>query len=283
MGVSSWRHDDSLDRYFAAIARTSLLTHREEIELAKRIERGDLMAKQQLVEANLRLVISVVKGYRGRGLSLSDLIQEGSLGLIRAAEKFDYRRGLKFSTYATWWIRQAVGRALADHSRTIRLPVHIVAKLDVIRRVRAHLVQTVGREPTAEEIGEEVGCDPGTVRDLLRAAVEPASLEAPIGETNDAKLADIVEDLEAECPLETVNGHMRRDTLVRALARLPKRERMVLELRYGLANKAALSRQELGRMLDLSCERVRQIEKDSLKRLEAFPEAERLREARGPS
>jgi RNA polymerase primary sigma factor len=277
--VSRCGHEDLLDLHLEAVGRISLLTHKEEIALAKRIERGDLTAKQQLVEANLRLVISVVKGYRGRGLSLPDLIQEGSLGLIRAAEKFDYRRGLKFSTYATWWIRQAVGRALADHGRTIRLPAHVDAKLNVIRRVQHQLVQTLGRDPTAAEIAAEVGCTATVVHELLRAAVQPASLQTPVGEGEDGVLADLVEDPGAECPLETVSDRVRRETLDRALGRLPERDRMVMELRYGLASKAALSRTELGRVLDLSCERVRQIEQATLKTLQALPEAQQLREA----
>jgi RNA polymerase primary sigma factor len=277
--MSQWGREDLLDLHLAAVGRVPLLKRSEEIDLAKRIERGDLSAKQQLIEANLRLVISVVKGYRGRGLSLSDLIQEGSLGLIRAAEKFDYRRGLKFSTYATWWIRQAVGRAIADHGRTIRLPAHVAAKVNVIRRVQTQLVQALGREPTAAEIADEVGCSASTVRELLRASVQPASLQTPVGEDEDGVLADLLEDPEAECPLETVSAFMRRETLDRALGRLPERERTVLELRYGLATKQALSRTELGRVLDLSCERVRQIEQATLETLQALPEAQQLREA----
>ncbi len=269
-------HDEALDLHLAAVRRVPLLTHGEEVALAKRIERGDLEAKRQLIEANLRLVISVAKSYRGRGLSLSDLVQEGSLGLIRAAEKFDHRRGLKFSTYATWWIRQSVGRALADHGRTIRLPAYVATKLSGIRQAQASLAQVLGRDPTAAEIAEEAGHSVSTVRELLRAAAPPASLQTPVGEGNDGVLADMLEDPEAECPLETVTRFLRGEALGRALGRLPQRERTIMELRFGLDSTHAVSRQEAGRLLDLSGERVRQIEKETLRRLELLPEMRQL-------
>jgi RNA polymerase primary sigma factor len=279
--VPEWSHEeagDLLDVHLSAIGRISLLKPDEEVALAKRIERGDLTAKRALIEANLRLVVSVVKGYRRRGLSLCDLIQEGSLGLIRAAEKFDHRRGVKFSTYATWWIRQAVSRALADQARTIRLPAHVVAKLNVIRRVQHQLVQTLGRDPTPAEIAGEAGCTPAVVRELLRATSRPVSLHVPVGDEGDEVLGDLIEDPGAECPFEVVSDRLRRDALGRALERLPERERHVVGMRYGLAEGCTRTRAEMARMLDLSCERIRQIERDAVKELETLPEAHELKE-----
>jgi RNA polymerase primary sigma factor len=193
---------DSLRLYLRSIGRVALLTGSEEISLAKRIERGDMQAKRQMVEANLRLVVSIAKGYLGRGLSFLDLIQEGSLGLIRAVEKFDYRRGYKFSTYATWWIRQSVTRAVADKGRTIRIPVHMFEKLNKVIHVERHLVQELGREPTPDEIARELECTPREVRDILRMSQQPISLEKPIGEEDDSALGDFIEDASAESPLE---------------------------------------------------------------------------------
>ena len=201
---------DSLRLYLRSIGRVQLLTAEREVALAQRIERGDLTAKQEMVEANLRLVVSIAKGYLGRGLSFLDLIQEGSLGLIRAVEKFDYRRGYKFSTYATWWIRQAVTRAIADKGRTIRIPVHMVEKLNKVVHVERQLVQQLGREPLPEEIAAELECTPREVRDILRMAQQPVSLEKPIGEEEESELGDFVEDEAAESPFEVASENLRK-------------------------------------------------------------------------
>ncbi len=212
---------DSLRLYLRSIGRVQLLTAEREVALAQRIERGDLMAKQEMVEANLRLVVSIAKGYLGRGLSFLDLIQEGSLGLIRAVEKFDYRRGYKFSTYATWWIRQAVTRAIADKGRTIRIPVHMVEKLNKVVHVERQLVQQLGREPLPEEIATELECTVREVRDILRMAQQPVSLEKPIGEEEESELGDFVEDEAAESPFEVASENLRRENVRRALDALP--------------------------------------------------------------
>ena len=269
---------DSLRLYLQAIGQVELLNAREEVDLARRIERGDMVAKRHMVEANLRLVVSIAKSYLGRGLSLLDLIQEGSLGLIRAVEKFDYRRGYKFSTYATWWIRQAVTRALADKSRTIRIPVHLVEKLNRLRPIERTLVQALGREPEPEEIAAELRCSPGDVRDLLRIAQMPVSLEKPIGE-EEAELGDLVADETVESPFEMVSETLQRENVRHALLALPERERVVIELRYGLLGRPPLTLEEVGCALGVTRERVRQIEKNTLKKLKRLPEAQKLREA----
>ena len=216
---------DSLRLYLRSIGRVPLLTAEEEVSLAKRIERGDISAKQHMVEANLRLVVSIAKGYVGRGLTFLDLIQEGSLGLIRAVEKFDYRRGYKFSTYATWWIRQAVSRALADKARTIRIPVHMVERLNKLISAERMLIQQLGREPTPDEIASELECEVREVRDVLRLAQQPISLEKPMGEEDDSALGDFVEDVSAESPFEIASEALRRENITRVLASLPRRER----------------------------------------------------------
>jgi RNA polymerase primary sigma factor len=276
MGPSSL---DSLELYLDTIRRVSLLTAQEEVRLAKRIERGDTAAKQQLIEANLRLVFSVAKSYVGRGLSLLDLVQEGSLGLIRAAEKFDYRRGLKFSTYATLWIRQAVARAIADKARTIRLPAYLVDRLNAVSRVNHELVQTLGREPTHEEIAHELGCAPQALRDLFRAAAQPMSMHTPLDGDVNGMLGDLLEDRAAESPFELAAASLRRETIRRALAKLPDNERDVIERRYGIADGSSQTLQEVGRALHLSYERIRQIERHTLNKLELLPEARQLRDA----
>ena len=270
---------DSLRLYLRSIGRVDLLTADQEVFLAKRIERGDMGAKQQMIEANLRLVVSIAKGYLGRGLSFLDLIQEGSLGLIRAVEKFDYRRGYKFSTYATWWIRQAVTRAIADKARTIRIPVHMVEKLNKVVHVERQLVQEFGREPTPEEIAFELQWTTREVKDILRISQLPVSLEKPIGEEEDSELGDFVEDETAESPFELASENLRRENVKRALDALPPREREVIEMRYGLRGHKARTLEEVGRAFGVTRERIRQIENNTLKKLEGLPEAQRLRDA----
>jgi RNA polymerase primary sigma factor len=270
---------DSLRLYLRSIGRVDLLTAGQEVILAQRIERGDMLAKQQMIEANLRLVVSIAKGYLGRGLSFLDLIQEGSLGLIRAVEKFDYRRGYKFSTYATWWIRQAVTRAIADKARTIRIPVHMVEKLNKVVHVERQLVQEFGREPTPEEIALELQWTAREVKDILRIAQLPVSLEKPIGEEEDSELGDFVEDDSAESPFELASENLRRENVRRALDALPAREREVIEMRYGLSGGKARTLEEVGRAFGVTRERIRQIENNTLKKLEGLPEAQRLRDA----
>ena len=270
---------DSLRLYLRAIGRVDLLTAEQEVLLARRIERGDIQAKQQMIEANLRLVVSIAKSYLGRGLTFLDLIQEGSMGLIRAVEKFDYRRGYKFSTYATWWIRQAVTRAIADKGRTIRIPVHMVERLNKVIHVERQLVQQLGREPTPEEIALELQSTVREVRDVLRMAQQPVSLEKPIGEEEDSELGDFVEDQTAESPFELAAERLRRENLRRALAALPEREREVIEMRFGLVGERAYTLEEVGRAFNVTRERIRQIENHTLKKLEALPEAQRLRDA----
>jgi RNA polymerase primary sigma factor len=270
---------DSLRLYLRAIGRVRLLTAEEEVCLAKRIERGDVAAKQHMVEANLRLVVSIAKGYVGRGLTFLDLIQEGSLGLIRAVEKFDYRRGYKFSTYATWWIRQAVTRSIADKARTIRIPVHMVERLNRLINAERRLIQQLGREPTDAEIAAELECSPREVRDVLRVAQQPVSLEKPMGEQEDSALADFIEDVSAQSPLEVASEALRRESVGRVLAALSSREREVIEMRYGITGGRPLTLEEVGREFNITRERVRQIENRTLRKLQALPDAQQLREA----
>jgi RNA polymerase primary sigma factor len=270
---------DSLRLYLRSIGRVPLLSAAEEVTLAKRIERGDVMAKQHMVEANLRLVVSIAKGFMGRGLTFLDLIQEGSLGLIRAVEKFDYRRGYKFSTYATWWIRQAVTRAIADKARTIRIPVHMAEKLNRVIHAERQLIQQLGREPTPAEIAAELELPSIEVREILRMAQQPISLEKPVGEEDDSALADFVEDIAAESPFESASESLRRESVGRVLAILPRREREVLEMRYGITGGRSRTLEEVGRAFNITRERVRQIENRTLKKLQTLPEAQLLREA----
>ena len=270
---------DSLRLYLRSIGRVQLLTAEREVALAQRIERGDLVAKQEMVEANLRLVVSIAKGYLGRGLSFLDLIQEGSLGLIRAVEKFDYRRGYKFSTYATWWIRQAVTRAIADKGRTIRIPVHMVEKLNKVVHVERQLVQQLGREPLPEEIAAELECSAREVRDILRMAQQPVSLEKPIGEEEESELGDFVEDDSAISPFEMASENLRKENVRKALDALPQREREVIEMRFGLTGARPYTLEEVGRAFNVTRERIRQIENHTLKKLESLPEAQRLRDS----
>ena len=269
---------DSLRLYLRSIGRVDLLTAGEEIALAKRIERGDMAAKRHMVEANLRLVVSIAKGYLGRGLSFLDLIQEGSLGLIRAVEKFDYRRGYKFSTYATWWIRQAVTRAIADKARTIRIPVHMVEKLNRVTHVERQLVQRMGREPEAADVAEELKITVREVRDILRVAQMPISLEKPVGDEDESELGDFVADDRTEEPFDTATERLQREDIQKALDVLPERERQVIELRYGLRGHEPLTLEEVGRAFGVTRERIRQIENNTLKKLKQLPEAQPLRE-----
>ena len=269
---------DSLRLYLRSIGQVELLTAAGEIELAKRIERGDMAAKRQMVEANLRLVVSIAKGYLGRGLSFLDLIQEGSLGLIRAVEKFDHRRGYKFSTYATWWIRQAVTRAIADKSRTIRIPVHMGEKLNRVVQVERQLVQSLGREPAPAEIAEELKMTVHEVREILRVAQMPVSLEKPVGDEDESELGDLLADHTVEEPFETATESIQREDVQKALNALPARERQVIELRYGLRGHDPLTLEEVGRAFGVTRERIRQIETSTLRKLKRLPEAQRLRE-----
>ncbi|RDI75147.1 sigma70-ECF: RNA polymerase sigma factor, sigma-70 family [Gaiella occulta] len=257
---------DALQLFLREAGRHHLLSAAQEVELAKRIERGDLDAKQQMIQANLRLVVSIAKNYRNQGLPFLDLIQEGTLGLIRAVEKFDWRRGFKFSTYATWWIRQAVARALADKARTIRMPVHIVERLQKMNRAERTLWPQLGREPTLEEIADEASLTVQQVLEVRAAARASASLDAPVGDGDDAVLGDFVAGSEP-LPEECVEMTLRSQALRRALSALPAREREVVVLRYGIGGVEPKTLEEIGRRLGLTRERVRQIELDSLRHL----------------
>jgi RNA polymerase primary sigma factor len=268
---------DSLRLYLREIGKVPLLTADQEVYLAKRIERGDMAAKTHMIEANLRLVVSIAKSYLGRGLSFLDLIQEGSLGLIRAVEKFDYRKGYKFSTYATWWIRQAVTRAIADKARTIRIPVHMVEKLNKVVHIERQLVQRLGREPQPDEIAIELEMTAEEVREILRMAQLPVSLEKPIGEEEESELGDFVQDEQAESPFDTASLSLRREDIQKALDSLPERERKVIELRFGLTGAQPCTLEEVGRAFGVTRERIRQIENNTLKRLETLPEAQGLK------
>jgi RNA polymerase primary sigma factor len=267
---------DSLRLFLNSIGRVPLLTAAEEVCLAKRIERGDMKAKAHMVEANLRLVVSIAKEYLGRGLTFLDLIQEGSLGLIRAAEKFDYRRGFKFSTYATWWIRQAVTRAIADKARTIRIPVYLIEKLNKVAYTERHLLQSLGREPTPEEVATELDMTAREVREIQRIAPQPVSLDKPVGEDEDGKVADFVEDVTAASPFEVASVNLRREGLHRAVDVLPRRERDIIRLRFGLIDGRPRTLEEVGTELNLTRERIRQIESHTLKKLQSLPETRAL-------
>jgi RNA polymerase primary sigma factor len=264
---------DALQLFLRETGRHPLLTAAQEVELAKRIERGDPEAKQRMIQSNLRLVVSIAKNYRNQGLPFLDLIQEGTLGLIRAVEKFDWRRGYKFSTYATWWIRQAVARALADKARTIRMPVHIVERLQKMNRAERLLWTQLGREPTLEEIAEEASLPLQQAREVRAAARAATSLDQPVGDQDDAVLGDFVAG-EAPLPEEQVELSLRSQALAQALATLGDRERQVIVLRYGLADFEPKTLEEIGRRLGLTRERVRQIEVEALRRLERLPEIE---------
>jgi RNA polymerase primary sigma factor len=269
---------DSLQVFFKGIGRVRLLTAQEEVDLAKRIERGSFDAKQKMVESNLRLVVSIAKNYRNQGLPFLDLIQEGTIGLVRAAEKFDYRRGFKFSTYATWWIRQAIARALADKARTIRIPVHIVEKLNQIGRAERKLVTGLGREPTVEEIAEVTGIEPDEVESIKRSAQAPISLEKPVGDEDHSEFGQLIADEHAESPYERAVEILTKEALREALENLSYRERRVLELRYGLGTERPCTLDEVGRTFNVTRERIRQIEHQALRKLQTNREAVKLRD-----
>ncbi len=270
--------DDPVRTYFKEIGRVRLLTAAEEVELAKQIEAGSREAREHMIEANLRLVVSIAKRYLGRGLSFLDLIQDGNLGLMRAIEKFDYRRGFKFSTYATWWIRQAITRAIADRARTIRIPVHMVEVVNQLVRVTERLRQQLGREPTEGDIAQEMGIPPARVRELVRMRLEPVSLDAPFGGEEDSQLADFIEDREALSPVETVGQRALREDVEELLATLTPRERRVVKLRYGLPDDEPRTLDEVGKRFGLTRERIRQIEARALRKLRHPSRSRALRE-----
>ncbi len=271
--------DDSLRMYLRDIGRIPLLSAAEEVSLAKRMERGDMDAKSRLVEANLRLVVSIAKRYLGRGLSFLDLIQEGNLGLIRAVEKFDYRRGYKFSTYATWWIRQAVTRAIADQARTIRIPVHMVEKLNHLVRAKRQLIQDLGREPTPEEIAKVMETSVEKIQHLIKISQSPVSLEKPVGDEEEAELGDFLEDEGTPHPMDAAVSEIKKDDLNKVLDSLPHRERKILELRYGLNGEHPRTLEQIGRRFGVTRERIRQIEANTLARLKELQETQHLRES----
>ena len=259
--------EDPVRMYLKEIGKVPLLSAEEEIELAKRMENGDQEAKKRLAEANLRLVVSIAKRYVGRGMLFLDLIQEGNLGLIKAVEKFDYRKGYKFSTYATWWIRQAITRAIADQARTIRIPVHMVETINKLIRVSRQLLQELGREPTPEEISEEMGMPVDRVREILKISQEPVSLETPIGEEEDSHLGDFIQDDNVPVPAEAASFTLLREQLVEVLGTLTEREQKVLRLRFGLDDGRARTLEEVGKEFNVTRERIRQIEEKALRKL----------------
>jgi RNA polymerase primary sigma factor len=269
---------DSLQLFLKDIGKVDLLTAAQEVELAKRIERGEHRAKQEMVEANLRLVVSIAKRYRNQGLPFLDLIQEGTIGLVRAAEKFDHRKGFKFSTYATWWIRQAVARALADKGRTIRMPVHIVEKLNKIVRSERKLRAELGREPTSAEIARDVELTPDEVEQIRRSSQAPVSLEKPVGDDEESEFGHFLTDESEPLPEEAAEVELRKATLIRVLGTLSLRERRVLELRYGLNGEHPCTLDEVGRAFNVTRERIRQIENQSLKKLRALADSVALRD-----
>jgi RNA polymerase primary sigma factor len=269
---------DALQLFLKDIGRVDLLTAAQEVELAKRIERGDHTAKQEMVEANLRLVVSIAKRYRNQGLPFLDLIQEGTIGLVRAAEKFDYRKGFKFSTYATWWIRQAVARALADKGRTIRMPVHVVEKLNKVLRCERKLRAELGREPTAVEIARELELSTEEIEHIRASAQTPVSLEKPIGDEEESEFGHFLTDETQPLPEEAAETNLRKEALLKILGTLSARERRVLELRYGLGGQTPQTLDEVGRVFNVTRERIRQIENQSLKKLRALADAVSLRD-----
>ncbi|WP_407124284.1 RNA polymerase sigma factor RpoD [Weissella paramesenteroides] len=270
--------NDPVRMYLKEIGRVSLLTGDEEVSLAERIEAGDETAKQELAEANLRLVVSIAKRYVGRGMQFLDLIQEGNMGLMKAVEKFDYRKGFKFSTYATWWIRQAITRAIADQARTIRIPVHMVETINKLIRIQRNLLQDLGREPTPEEIGAEMDVATEKVRDILKIAQEPVSLETPIGEEDDSHLGDFIEDNEAVSPADSAAYQMLKEQLESVLDTLTDREENVLRLRFGLEDGRTRTLEEVGKVFGVTRERIRQIEAKALRKLRHPSRSKQLRD-----
>lgn len=268
--ISSIKINDPVRMYLKEIGRVDLLKSDQEIEIAKRIENGGedgTLAKQELAEANLRLVVSIAKRYVGRGMQFLDLIQEGNMGLMKAVDKFDYKKGFKFSTYATWWIRQAITRAIADQARTIRIPVHMVETINKLVRIQRTLLQDLGREPLPEEIGAEMVLQPDKVREIIKIAQEPVSLETPIGEEDDSHLGDFIEDNEAISPADAANSQMLREQLENVLATLTDREENVLRLRFGLVDGRTHTLEEVGNVFNVTRERIRQIEAKALRKL----------------
>jgi RNA polymerase primary sigma factor len=270
--------DDPVRMYLKEIGRVSLLTAADEVDLAKRIEAGEERAKQQLTEANLRLVVSIAKKYIGRGMSFLDLIQEGNMGLIRAVEKFDYHKGYKFSTYATWWIRQAITRAIADQARTIRIPVHMVETINKLVRVSRRLLQELGREPSDAEIAEEMGITPDKVREIIKVSQDPVSLETPIGEEEDSHLGDFVEDTQAVAPSDAASLTLLHNEVEDILDTLTPRERRVLQLRFGLIDGHQRTLEEVGKRFGVTRERIRQIEAKALRKLRHPSRSKKLRD-----
>ena len=276
---SNVKINDPVKMYIKEIGRVDLLTHEQEIELAKRILDGDEQAKKELAAANLRLVVSIAKRYVGRGMLFLDLIQEGNMGLIKAVEKFDYTKGFKFSTYATWWIRQAITRAIADQARTIRIPVHMVETINKLTRIQRQLVQELGREPTAEEIAEKMdGMTPAKVREIQKISLEPVSLETPIGEEDDSHLGDFIEDEGAMSPDDYASNELLKDELNEVLLELTDREEKVLRLRFGLDDGRTRTLEEVGKEFNVTRERIRQIEAKALRKLKHPSRSKRLKD-----
>ncbi len=267
LASSRAKTNDPVRMYLKEIGRVDLLTAEQEVELAKRIEEGDPIAKQELAEANLRLVVSIAKRYVGRGMSFLDLIQEGNMGLMKAVEKFDYKKGFKFSTYATWWIRQAITRSIADQARTIRIPVHMVETINKLVRIQRQLLQDLGREPTPEEIGAEMDLPTEKVRNIMKISQEPVSLETPIGEEDDSHLGDFIEDSEAMRPDEYTNQELLKEQLNEVLDTLTDREENVLRLRFGLEDGQTKTLEQVGQQFGVTRERIRQIEAKALRKL----------------
>ncbi len=276
--LSNVNVDDPVKMYLKEIGKIPLLTGEEEVELAKRMEAGDVRAKRRLAETNLRLVVSIAKRYVGRGMQFLDLIQEGNMGLMKAVDKFDYTRGFKFSTYATWWIRQAITRAIADQARTIRIPVHMVETINKLVRVQRQLIQELGRDPTNEEIAEEMGIEVSRVREVRKIAQEPVSLETPIGEEEDSHLGDFIEDETAIAPDEAANYTMLREQLSEILGTLSDREKKVLELRFGLIDGTPRTLEEVGKEFNVTRERIRQIEAKALRKLKHPSRSQKLKD-----
>ena len=270
--------DDPVRMYLKEIGKIPLLTGDEEVQLAKRMEEGDEIAKKKLAEANLRLVVSIAKRYVGRGMLFLDLIQEGNLGLMKAVEKFEYRKGFKFSTYATWWIRQAITRAIADQARTIRIPVHMVETINKLVRVQRQLVQELGRDATPEEIGKEMDLDVERVREIMKIAQEPVSLETPIGEEEDSHLGDFIPDEDVLAPADAATFTMLREQLIEVLDTLTPREQKVLRLRFGLDDGRARTLEEVGKEFDVTRERIRQIEAKALRKLRHPSRSKKLKD-----